>query len=281
MNFEYTYTGRLRKELIDRKREIEDLKIEVYNLIGKSDSITTRNKYNELCEKWEGFSDFQKEREDAIKKYFYEGFRKLADKHKNIIYDETKHRKIPKDKGNRLYLRIDKIPQDIRDGKFENVTVFGADVFSHILATEHITKSETDLIIEFYNFSEAPLSYLYENDKTFNKMPSEVKIGCFQDTLKEVYAGLRESLIKNVFNPSYYFMMAEMLEDKDVKEFVNKEYGPEKTNITNITKALQEHFPASDDIFEDGKKMPKAIEKFIDVSEKLDTKDINEKDLEI
>ena len=98
MNFEYTYTGRLRKELIDRKREIEDLKIEVYNLIGKNDSITTRNKYNELCEKWEGFSDFQKEREDAIKKYFYEGFRKLADKHKNIIYDETKHRKIQKEK---------------------------------------------------------------------------------------------------------------------------------------------------------------------------------------
>ena len=124
--------------------------------------------------------------------------------------------------------------------------------------------------MEFYDFSKSPLYYLYKKE-TFEKMPEEVKITCFQYMLEEVYGGLRESFIKNKINLTNYDILNTMLKDKDVNKFVQREYSPEKTNLKSLARVLQENFPISSEVFESQNKptMPLVMERLVNAIEGL------------
>ena len=84
----------------------------------------------------------------------------------------------------------------------------------------------------------------------------------------------------NVKNNGFVFQrLTEMMQDKDIKDLLSRHFAPEITSLKNYARILSEYYPVSNDVFENDKKMPKAIGKFIDTVENFG-KEKTEEELE-
>ena len=138
-----------------------------------------------------------------------------------------------------------------------------------------------EFIKELYNYTGTSITKLYNKD-TFKNFTQDMKINCFRDTIQDIHNNIREWQIDDkVGNNGFVFQrLTEMMQDEDIKNLLSRHFAPEVTSLENYARILSEYYPVSNDVFEDGKKMPKAIEKFINAVENFG-KEKTEEELEL
>lgn len=272
MVFEYTYSGKLLKEIEAREKEIAMLREDVREMIVKNDYRLLQT-YEDLLEKMDDFPEFKKSKEKEIKNYFIE---KITEISANIQRYQIKDRY-----GLSLNSQNLSLMCDIASNNLNAVKEY-ASLFQGYILWDSAPNEHKELLEELYDYLGLSITKLY-NKEVFACFTYDMKVACFRDTIHNVHNNIREWQIDNkIENNSFLFQrLTEMMKDDDIKTFLSLEFAPESTSLECYARILDEYYPASSKVFEEDNKMPKEIRDFIDAVENLSKEKNKEEELEI
>lgn len=274
MVFEYTYTGKLLKEIESREKEIAMLKEDVREMIVKNDYHLLQT-YEELLEKMDDFPKFKKEKESQIEKYL---INKLSNISNDILFKKIKDKN--DESLTSMNIGLAGMTMTKEFSKITNDEILKP-LFQAYISHNETSNENKEFIKELYNYTGTSITKLYNKD-TFKNFTPDMKINCFRDTIQDIHNNIREWQIDDkIGNNGFVFQrLTEMMQDEDIKDLLSRHFAPEITSLENYARILSEYYPVSNDVFEDGKKMPKTIEEFIDAVENFG-KEKTEEELEL
>ena len=258
MRFEYTYSGKLLREITDKEKEIANLKNEVSDLIDKQDFFYLKKKYQNLINEIEGFEEFRKIRINKAEQYLVKEFYGLI--------DEMKSANLKDKEGRSLTLALTNIGFDVLSKRFYDIineTEFNSVIMPAIITSEYCTEEDKEFIQELYDYVGISVNEFYRSD-IFDKFSYNLKIKCFKDTVQEAYDNIRECLREGCTDTELFCMLTGMLSDEDIRNYIQQKFCVERDNLKIIAEAIREYYLTIEDALDETDNKPKEITEFID-----------------